>query len=177
MKGRKPLPQEVLNLRGTNRPCRARPESTSGEKIAVGDIGSKCQISGLRSTTPRARDIYWSTVRKIANLGMLEESFLAQIFLYAVEYDHFMTCCESIKKEGLYLVIEGKKGTIVAPNPAVKQRDKAAEIILKVGSNFGMSPVDKQRLRVQAELEKPGDKIKRIFASIEYGEGKEVDEQ
>ena len=108
---------------------------------------------------------------------MLEESFLAQIFLYAVEYDHFMTCCESIKKEGLYLVIEGKKGTIVAPNPAVKQRDKAAEIILKVGSNFGMSPVDKQRLRVQAEPEKPGDKIKRIFASIEYEDGEKVDEQ
>ena len=74
-------------------------------------------------------------------------------------------------------MIEGKKGTIVAPNPAVKQRDKAAEIILKVGSNFGMSPVDKQRLRVQAEPEKPGDKIKRIFASIEYEDGEEVDEQ
>ena len=176
MRGRKPLPQELLNLRGTDRPCRARPESVTGEKIAVADIG-KCQISGLQSATRRARDIYWRTVRKVAALGMLEESFLSQIFFYSVEYDHFMTCCESIRKDGLYLVIEGKKGTIVAPNPAVKQRDKALEILLKIGSNFGFSPVDKQRIRVEGNTEKPGDRIRRIFASIEYEPGEEVDEQ
>ncbi len=176
MRGRKPLPKELLQLRGTDRKDRDRPASVSGEKIALADVG-KCQISGLQSATRRARDIYWRTVRKVAALGMLEESFLSQIFFYAIEYDHLMTCNESIRKEGIYITVEGKKGTFVVPNPAVKQRDKALEILLKIGSNFGFSPVDKQRIRVQTEPEKPGDKIKRIFASIEYEDGETVDEQ
>ena len=176
MRGRKPLPKELLQLRGTDRADRDRPSSVTGEKIGISDIG-KCQISGLQSATRRARDIYWRTVRKVAALGMLEESFLSQIFFYAVEYDHFMTCSESVKKDGLYIVVETKKGTLVVPNPAVKQRDKALEILLKIGSNFGFSPVDKQRLRVQSPDEKPGDKIKRIFASIEYESEEGVDEQ
>ncbi|MBO6064639.1 MAG: P27 family phage terminase small subunit [Bacteroidales bacterium] len=176
MRGRKPLPKELLQLRGTDRKDRDRPASVSGEKIALADVG-KCQISGLQSATRRARDIYWRTVRKVAALGMLEESFLSQIFFYAIEYDHLMTCNESIRKEGIYITVEGKKGTFVVPNPAVKQRDKALEILMKIGSNFGFSPVDKQRIRVQTEPEKPGDRIKRIFASIEYEDGETVDEQ
>ena len=148
----------------------------TGAKITVEDVGA-CQISGLKSATRRARDIYWRTVRKVAALGMLEESFLAQIFFYAVEYDHFMTCCESVRKDGLYLVVEGKKGTVVVPNPAVKQRDKALELLLKIGSNFGFSPVDKQRIRVDAEDPKD-KKVKAFFAAI-YGDDDEgeIDDQ
>lgn len=148
----------------------------TGAKITVEDVGA-CQISGLKSATRRARDIYWRTVRKVAALGMLEESFLAQIFFYAVEYDHFMTCCESVRKDGLYLVVEGKKGTIVVPNPAVKQRDKALELLLKIGSNFGFSPVDKQRIRVDAEDPKD-KKMKAFFAAIyEDNDEGEIDDQ
>lgn len=176
MRGRKPLPKEILQLRGTDRKDRDRPASVTGAKITVEDVGA-CQISGLQSATRRARDIYWRTVRKVAALGMLEESFLAQIFFYAVEYDHFMTCCESVRKEGLYLVVEGKKGTVVVPNPAVKQRDKALELLLKIGSNFGFSPVDKQRIRVDAEDPKD-KKMKAFFAAIyeDKDEG-EIDDQ
>ena len=175
MRGRKPLPKELLQLRGTDRKDRDRPSSVTGEKIEIADVG-KCQISGLQSATRRARDIYWRTVRKVAALGMLEESFLSQVFFYAVEYDHFMTCCESIKKDGLYLVVEGKKGTIVVPNPAVKQRDKALEMLLKIGSNFGFSPVDKQRIRVQAE--DPKDKKMKAFFAMVYEDNDEgIDDQ
>ena len=176
MRGRKPLPKEILQLRGTDRKDRDRPASVTGAKITVEDVGA-CQISGLKSATRRARDIYWRTVRKVAALGMLEESFLAQIFFYAVEYDHFMTCCESVRKDGLYLVVEGKKGTVVVPNPAVKQREKALELLLKIGSNFGFSPVDKQRIRVDAEDPKD-KKVKAFFAAI-YGDDDEgeIDDQ
>ncbi len=176
MRGRKPLPKEILQLRGTDRKDRDRPASVTGAKITVEDVGA-CQISGLQSATRRARDIYWRTVRKVAALGMLEESFLAQIFFYAVEYDHFMTCCESVRKDGLYLVVEGKKGTVVVANPAVKQRDKALELLLKIGSNFGFSPVDKQRIRVDAEDPKD-KKMKAFFAAIyEDSDEGEIDDQ
>lgn len=177
MRGRKPLPKELLQLRGTDRKDRDRPASVSGEKIALADVG-KCQISGLQSATRRARDIYWRTVKKVAALGMLEESFLSQIFFYAVEYDLLLTLNEDIRKNGVVMTGTDKKGnTIAFMNPAVKAREKAYETLLKIGSNFGFSPVDKQRIRVQTEPEKPGDRIKRIFASIEYEDGEKVDEQ
>jgi len=174
-RGRKPLPKELKQLHGTLQPCRDRPSSTIGEVIKVEDIGSKCQISGLKSATKRAREIYWSLVRKVAVQGMLDEAFLSQLYFYAVEYDHFMKCTESIKKEGLYLVIEGKKGTIVVQNPAVKQRENALTQLLKIGSNFGFSPVDRQRLKLQKEDPKAKG-IKAIFGVI-MNEDQEPEEQ
>lgn len=177
VKGRKPLPQELLDLRGTSRPSRRRAESVTGDKIAIADI-RKCQVAGLRSASPRVKDIYWSTIRKVAALGMLEESFASQIFFYAVEYDLFLTLSEDIRKNGVVRTGKDKKGnTIAFMNPAVKAREKSYETLLKIGSNFGFSPVDKQRVHVQSEPEKPGDRIKRIFASIEYEDDEEVDEQ
>ena len=177
MRGRKPLPKELLQLRGTDRKDRDRPSSVTGEKIELSDVG-KCQVSGLQSATRRTRDIYWRTVRKVAALGMLEESFLSQIFFYAVEYDHFMTCCEDIRKRGAIIPGEDKNGnTILFPNPAVKQRDNALAMLLKIGSNFGFSPVDKQRIRVQAE--DPKDKKMKAFFAMVYEDNDEegVDDQ
>lgn len=177
MRGRKPLPQEILNLRGTAQPCRRRPESVTGEKITVSDL-RKCQVTGLQQAPRRVRDIYWRTVRKLATIGLLEESFLSQIFFYATEYDLLLTLNEDIRKNGVVMTGTDKKGnTITFMNPALKTREKAIETLMKIGSNFGMSPVDKQRLRVQTEPEKPGERIKRIFASIEYEDGEGVDEQ
>lgn len=177
MRGRKPLPKELLQLRGTDRKDRDRPSSVTGEKIEVADVG-KCQISGLQSATRRARDIYWRTVRKVAALGMLEESYLSQLFFYAVEYDHFMTCCEDIRKRGAVLAGQDKNGnTILFPNPSVKQRDNALAMLLKIGSNFGFSPVDKQRIRVHEE--DPKDKKMKAFFAMVYEDNDEegVDDQ
>ena len=176
-RGRKPLPQELLDLRGTARKDRLRPASVTGEKITVDDIG-KCQVSGLKSAPRRARDIYWRVVRKAAALGILEESFLAQLFFYAVQYDHFLTCSEDIRKRGHIVSGKNKDGDeIWFPNPSVKQRDKALELLLKIGSNFGFSPVDKQRIRIQTEDPKE-KKLKALFAMVyEDNDDGQVDDQ
>ena len=82
---------------------------------------------------------------------MLEESFCPQLLIYAVEYDHWITCCESIATEGLYITVTGKDGqATVAPNPAVKQRKDAEATLVRIGSNFGFSPVDRQRMKAEA---------------------------
>ena len=177
MRGRKPLPQELLNLRGTDRRDRQRPPSTIGTPIPVEKIGDLCQVSGLKGATKRAREIYWALCRRVATQGLLEEAFCQQLLLYAVEYDHWISCCESIKKEGITMLVEDKNGKPIAiSNPAVKQRDKATEILLKLGSNFGFSPVDRQRLKLAVEDPKTKG-IKAMFAAVLMDDADTVDEQ
>jgi len=164
-RGRKPLPQEIKRLRGTDQPCRERPTSVIGEPVRLEDIGSKCQVSGLKSSTPRAREIYWATCRKVAAQGMLDPTFCAQILFYAIEYDIVLRCEEDIKKKGMYVEVEGKRGTFLVQNPSVKQLHAAMEKVLKIGSNFGFSPVDRQRLKMELGDNKPKG-FKAIFAMV-----------
>ena len=175
MKGRKPLPQEVLNLRGTARKDRERPLSTSGEKISVADL-RKCQEVGLKSIPERARAIYWKTCRQMALTGILEARFLPQLIVYAVNYNYFLECCEEIDKNGKYIMVRNDVGevTSVIENPAIKSRQRAAEMMLKVGSNFGMSPVDNQKIRIVSE--EKDKKVKSIMAMVEF-EDESVDDQ
>ena len=50
-------------------------------------------------------------------------------------------------------------------------------MLLKIGSNFGFSPVDKQRIRVDAEDPKD-KKMKAFFAAIyEDNDEGEIDDQ
>lgn len=182
-RGRKPLPQELLNLRGTNRPCRQRPSSTIGEPIKLSEIQYRCQVSGLRSVPARAREIYWAQVKKVAAQGMLDEMFCQQLFFYSVEYDFFLSCCESIRDEGPIIIIKDANGDylkkdngdiIAFPNPAVKHREKALEKLIKIGSNYGFTPVD--RLRLKAPVEEKGSKVKGIFAML-MADDEQPDEQ
>ena len=149
-RGRKPLPKEKLILRDPFRKDRDRPGSTIGEPIAVEDIGQKCQVSGLKSATRRAREIYWRLCGQVAATKILEESFCTQLFIYAVEYDHWMTCNEDIKRNGNYLTVEGKKGTFVVDNPCIKQRKRCEETLIRLGSEFGFTPVSRMRLKMPA---------------------------
>lgn len=164
-RGRKKLPAELLKLRGTDRKDRARPSSTIGDLVSVNEIGQRCQVSGLKAATERARDIYWSTCNKVASQGMLDPSFCSQILFYAIEYDIVLKCEADIKKNGMYIIVEGKKGTFVVPNPCVKQLHAALEKVLKIGSNFGFSPVDRQRLKIQTEDPKAKG-IKAVFERL-----------
>ena len=175
-KGRKPLPQELLNLRDTARKDRLRPSSTLGEPIPPEQI-RRCQTPGLKAAPPRARDIYWNLVKRFAAERILEADFLSQVLMYAVHMDTWIECTENIEKNGIIMTGTTKDGrTIKFTNPSVAMRKKEAEILMKIGSNFGLSPVDRQRLKVQAEDK--GSKLKGIFALlVADGDEPQPDEQ
>jgi len=177
-RGRKPLPRETLALRDTLRKDRDRPASVIGEAIQPEDVAQKCQVSGLKSATDRARKIYWSTVRKVSAQGLLDPAFCQQLLIYAIELDLLLRCEEDIRKNGMYLVVETKKGTAVFPNPAVKQLHAAAEKVIKIGSNFGFDPVSRSRLKAAMMLDEPKSKgIKAVFAAVFADTQEEADEQ
>lgn len=179
-RGRKPLPRETLALRDTLRKDRERPSSTIGEPVPVERVHELCQVSGLQGATERARKIYWATCRKVAAQGMLDPAFCQQLLIYAIELDLLIKCEEDIKRNGMYLVVETKKGPMAIQNPAVKQLHQAADRVLKIGGNFGFDPVSRSRLKAAMLLDdgKKPTGVKAIFAAILADDGGEVvDEQ
>ncbi len=177
-RGRKPLPRETLALRDTLRKDRDRPSSVLARPINPDEVGSLCQVPGLQSATRRARDIYWTTCKKVAAQGILEPAFCPQILFYAIEYDIVLQCEADIKEQGMYLILEGKKGTFVVQNPSVKQLHAAVEKVLKIGSNFGFSPVDVQRIKMSMQSDKQEKGIKALFAAMAVvDDSEDVDEQ
>ena len=191
-RGRKPLPRETLALRDTLRKDRERPSSTLGAPIKVEEIAQRCQVSGLQSCSQRTRRIYWSAVRRVALLGMMQETFCQGLFLWARDVDMLIDA-EHLLKEGL-VIKQGKKttttttlpdGTVVVkevderldlPNPAFKQHMTLQDKILKIGSLYGFSPRDVQGIKMQAEDPKATG-IKAIFAAIVADDVADADEQ
>lgn len=192
-RGRHKDSREQLLLRGTLRRDRDRPSSTIGSIIKVEEIGQRCQVSGLQGANQRTRRIYWAAVKRVAVLGMMQETFCQGLFLWARDIDMLMDA-DKLLDEGL-VIKQGKKTTTIRyfpdgtreekvvdermdyPNPAFKQHMMLQEKILKIGSMYGFSPADVQRIKIQAEDPKAKG-IKAIFAAMAVvDDSEDVDEQ
>ena len=174
-KGRKKLPQEVLKLRGTDRKDRPRPSVSTGKELAEIRMWS---VVGYSELSDRAKGIYRKFARAANSLKILTEVDLPILVAYAREYDWLLKAFEAEAQVGVMYATKDKYGqTIWHMNPARSTIDSAIRNLNKIGSNFGFSPVDRQKLKLQDKDEKPGDKVKRIFASIEYEPDEGVDEQ
>lgn len=193
-RGRHKDSREQLMLRGTLRKDRDRPSSTIGTPIKVDEIAQRCQVSGLQSANQRTRRIYWSAVKRVAVLGMMQETFCQGLFLWARDVDLLMDA-EKILEEGGLIIKQGKKTTttriypdgttevkevderIDMPNPAFKQHMTLQDKILKIGSLYGFSPADVQKIKIQAEDPKQKG-IKAIFAAMAVmDDSQDVDDQ
>ena len=180
-RGRHKDSREQLMLRGTLRKDRERPSSTIGTPIKLEEIGQRCQVSGLQGANQRTRRIYWAAVKRVAVLGMMQETFCQGLFLWARDIDMLMDA-EKLLEDGL-VIKQGKKTTTIRyytdgtreekvvderldiPNPAFKQHMTLQDKILKIGSLYGFSPADIQRIKIQAEDPKAKG-IKAIFAAM-----------
>lgn len=175
-RGRKPLPKEKLMLRDTFRPDRDRPSSVSGESVPVKEIGQRCQTAGLQQAPKKARDIYWAMCKRLAVQGLMDPAFCPEILIWSVDQYLATECVKSLKNDGLTLTGMTKDGRIIKfPNPAFKQLMNLQDRLLKIGSNFGMSPVDRARMKSPTEDKPQG--FKALFAAIVAGDDDEPDEQ
>ena len=192
-RGRHKDSREQLMLRGTLRKDRDRPSSTIGEPVKVDEIAQRCQVSGLQSANQRTRRIYWAAVRRVASLGMMQETFCMNLFLWARDVD-MLIATEDLLEAGL-VIKQGKKttttktypdGTIEVkevderldfPNPAFKQHMTLQDKILKIGALYGFSPRDVTQIKLQAEDPKAKG-VKAIFERLTVmDDGDDADEQ
>lgn len=191
-RGRRKDSKEQLMLRGTFRQDRDRPSSTIGAPVKVEEIAQRCQVSGLQSVNQRTRRIYWAAVKRVASLGIMQETFCQGLFLWARDVDMLLDA-EEILKEGLVIkmgkVTKTKKtlkdGTVVEtevdermdmPNPAFKQHMSLQDKIIKIGSLYGFSPRDVQGIKAQA-LDEKKQGIQAIFAAIIKSDAEGPEEQ
>ena len=192
-RGRHKDSREQLMLRGTLRKDRDRPSSTIGEPVKVDEIAQRCQVSGLQSANQRTRRIYWAAVRRVASIGMMQETFCMNLFLWARDVD-MLIAAEDLLEAGL-VIKQGKKttttktypdGTIEVkevderldfPNPAFKQHMTLQDKILKIGALYGFSPRDVTQIKLQAEDPKAKG-VKAIFERLTVmDDGDDADEQ
>ena len=180
-RGRHKDSKEQLMLRGTFRQDRDRPSSTIGAPVKVEEIAQRCQVSGLQSVNQRTRRIYWAAVKRVASLGMMQETFCMGLFLWARDVDMLMEA-EELLESGL-VIPQGKKTTTIKfypdgtreekivderidlPNPAFKQHMTLQDKIIKIGALYGFSPRDVTQIKLQAEDPKAKG-VKAIFERL-----------
>jgi len=119
--------------------------------------------------TARAKTIFAKACRDCIEIRILTPAFLTQLSLYARELDIYLSCMEDIQANGRYLINTNEKTGAVtyADNPSFRQANQALVQIRALGSNFGFSPVDAMKLKVQEQVD-PLERVKSMMLSVEY---------
>ena len=171
--GRKKQPAQLAKLKGTYQACRRKNDGNlEGRK--VGSIQAACGTMSYKLLTERQRKIYLSVCRQLIPLGILEQAYLPELVMFAKEFDMYMTAAADVEKNGMYKDKLDNAGNVcgTVENPSVRHMDRFFSHVAKIGSNFGLSPVDRQRIKARVEGEDPSAKIINLIM-----EGGEPDEQ
>lgn len=161
--GRRQQPEELARMKGTLQPCRPRTKPVSGKKIS--EIMNCSQITGYKGLTKRAKTMYLSACRQVLSLRLLEHGDLAQLLVYAKEFDRYLQCDEDLAANGRYRYVYDEDGQIrgAVENPSFRQMMKCWDVVKAISSNYGFSPYDRQRLRAETDPEDPTTKIVNII--------------
>ena len=159
-KGRKPTPDALKALRGTDQPCRMKGTIEVSE---IKDVTQILDLKGLKIlTSKRAKDIFIQKANQLIGLKLLTDMDIEQLVIYSHALDTLFTCIKGMKV-GLFDKVyndDGKlKGSI--PNPHIKLYREMAEIVNRIGSDFGFSPV--ARMKLKAEKEPSKDPLQELF--------------
>lgn len=159
-KGRKALPDAVKRLRGTDEKRRMRGEGLQTEKVTSTELA----MSGVgynSLSTDRARSIFTDKCNQLISLNILAPQDLDQLSIYADALDKFYICIEELDK-GMFKEVYDENGNIIRfiSNPYLKLYKDLVVIINRIGSDFGMSPVS--RMKIKAEPDKPLSPIEEL---------------
>ena len=157
--GRKPLPEELKILRGTDRKDRKR---SSSKGIPIDEWASISSTRGIKVLqSARAKAIFKAKCNQLISLRILSEADLDQLSFYSYNLDKLYSLMVDLRNESdmitLYRVIYRANGdaekipskTVI--NPKWKLYFSLIDTINKVGSEFGFTPVARQKLKLPEE--------------------------
>lgn len=152
MKGRKPIPDNLKVLRGTDQPCRLRDELSVTP--ITDPILSIPKGSPLKSK--RAKAIFIGKANQLIALKILTSFDIEQLSVYAYTLDQVYVCMEKIHKLDLFREMHDADGKILryVENPYIKLLRDMIDITNKIGADFGFSPVSRQKLKAEPEKDK-----------------------
>lgn len=141
MKGRKPVPEAIKKMKGTNQVCRTREEGVY-ERITKVSLPKEL-------ISKRAKRIYKERCQMLINQKVLQEPDLAMLAAYANTYDQYMVCLESWNIDPRPLV--GKMtayGIMMIPNPVIKMQSSLLNTLNMIGLQFGFSPIARASMKI-----------------------------
>lgn len=152
MSGRKALPNAVKILRGTDQPCRMKEELSV--KPITDPILSLPKNNPLK--TKRAKKIYIEKANQLIQLRILTSFDLEQLSIYAYALDQTYTCMENLHKQGYFHESYDDNGNILRyiENPYLKLLRDMIEVTNKIGSDYGFTPVSRQKINQAPPSEK-----------------------
>ena len=113
----------------------------------ITDIKQITSCSKLKMLpTKRAKDIFKQKANQLIALNVLTELDLEQLAVYANSLDLVFDCLEGMREPAIPKYDkEGNLTGYVAP-PELALYRQMVEIVNKIGSDFGFSPISRQRI-------------------------------
>ena len=163
-KGRKPIPNELKALRGTDQPCRIKQDVMKVEPIR--DMIKKIP-SGHVLKTLRSKKIFITKANQLIALGVLTNFDLEQLSIYAYALDQVYSAMEELKSDKLFMEVKDAQTNSVKyiANPYFKVFKEMQEIVNKIGADFGFTPISRQKINPPVSEEK--SPIQQLIAAME----------
>lgn len=161
-KGRKPLPDAVKVMRGTDQPCRLSGGDTVEKITDVRQITSCSRMKLL--PTKRAKEIFKTKANQLIALRVLTELDIEHLAVYANSLDVLFDCLDGMRRPAQERYDkEGNLTGYIAP-PELALYKQMVEHVNRIGAEFGFTPVSRQRINQAPTEEK--DEFDEIFGGI-----------
>ena len=161
MKGRKPLPSNVIELRGGTRHTHRPPNKLEPKPETI-------TPSCPRHLDEEARKEWKRMSKELASLGLLTRLDKAVFAMYCTSYSTWKDATERLGKSGMINLVgkikaeRNKKGQIIREgkpgipriNPYFRIQKEAQIQMLKCLVEMGMSPSSRSRIKVQPRPKK-----------------------
>jgi P27 family predicted phage terminase small subunit len=138
-KGRKPTPTNILKIRGSWR-AKTRPNEPKPEVM---------KIKAPEFLGPREREIFDKMAEKLFDLGVLTEIDAGALTRYASILVRWMDAAKQMA-DGVpsFMPVKDESGKVKGfiPTPPYMVFNKSSEQLLKLESEFGLTPAARPRL-------------------------------
>jgi P27 family predicted phage terminase small subunit len=139
-KGRKPTPTNILKIRGSWR-AKTRPNEPKPDVV---------KIEAPEFLGPREREIFDKMADKLFNLGVLTDIDAGALTRYASILVRWMDAAKQMA-DGIptHMPIKDENGKVKSfmPTPPYMVFNKSNEQLMKIESEFGLTPASRPRLQ------------------------------
>lgn len=149
--GRRPIPSAIKKLRG-NPGRRPLNENEPAPELVLPPAPASLSEVGKSKWDEMAIMLY--------NQGILTEMDLDMLHLYCEEWETYMYAQSNVARYGLMLIKDGKTGLFKNPYYGVSNQSK--ERLIKLASEFGMTPSSRSRVQTQKK-NKPKSLAEKFF--------------
>jgi len=143
MAGRRPLPSAIKKLRGTDQPCRMNENEPDPEPLPP-DPPSHLSKEAKK---------YWKeTFKLLAGVGVLPEMDGDTLSLYCETKAKWVYAKKQLEKDGLVIIAQSG---FPVQNPWLQICNKAFDQMMKILTEFGMTPSSRTRIKVELPEKEP----------------------